>query len=268
MEQENAGKFIHVDGVGRLEQLKERGEKRVRAYVYPPMTLEQRICFRQTLNAAQEPFDPVSIIQDLRILAKERNLDIHNPDHIKTLVRDMPEKVRKHEKDVLELSRWHSDVIDVLGESYTENPKAIGLDQTRNPGRVLTAMARRHESTLKKLGGIQPVSKQLADMYFNRRFAEDGRSQEGIRIVVRCLKTLPEDHPAVLKFFANNMTCRELDRCAKETTPLEKGFIVSGCTNFINMLLGLNVSQLTEDDKNALRRTVAVLDSVISEVGD
>jgi len=265
---EHTGRFIHVDGFGRLEQLRERGEKRVRAYIYPPMTLEQRICFRQTLNAAQEPFDAVSIIQDLRTLAKERNLDIHNTEHIKTLVRDMPEKVRKHEKDILELSRWHTEVIDMLGESYSEHTRAIGLDQIRNLGRVLNVMISRHQDTLAKLGGVQAVSLQLTEMYLNRRFAENGRSQEGIRLVVRSLKTLPPDDSAILKFFNDDVTCRELDKVAMSDKPLEKGLIVAGCTNFINILLGLNANQLTEDDINALKRTATVLNSVLSEVGD
>lgn len=265
---EHAGQFIHVDGFGRLEQLRERGEKRVRAYVYPPMSLEQRICFRQTLNAAQEPFDAVSIILDLKILAKERNLDIHNVDHVKTLIRDMPDKVRKHAKDILELSRWQSDVIDMLGESYSTNTRAIGLDQIRSLGRVMNVMISRHEETLKKLGGVQALSSRLMHMYLSRRFAEDGRSQEGIRLVVRSLKTLQPDDPAILKFFENGVTCRELDKIAKAALPVEKGLVVAGCTNFINMLLNLNINRLTEDDSNALRRTATVLNSVLSEVSD
>lgn len=263
---EHAGRFIHVDGFGRLEQLKERGEKRVRAYIYPPMTLEQRICFRQTLNAAQEPFDAVSIIQDLRILAEERKLDINNSDHVKTLVRDLPEKVQKHEKDILELSRWHPDAIEALGESYGTNPKAIGVDQIRSLGRIMTEMMSRHQNTLKKLGGSLEFSKSIAQMYLDRRFAENGRSQEGIRVVIRCLKTLPTDEPSVLEFFENDMTITALDKAAKASIPNETGVVVAGCTNFINTLLNLNARRLTEEDKDALRRTALVLNGVLSEV--
>jgi len=263
---EHAGRFIHVDGYGRLEQLKERGEKKVRAYIYPPMTLEQRICFRQTLNAAQEPFDAVSIIQDLRILAKERKLDLNNPDHVKTLVRDLPEKVQKHEKDILELSRWHPDAIKDLGESYGTNPKAIGVDQIRSLGRIMTEMMSRHQGTLKKLGGSLEFSKLIAQMYLDRKFAENGRSQEGIRLVTRSLKTIPSDDPSVLEFFKNDMAINELDKIAKANTPNESGAVVTGCTNFINTLLNLNAKRLTEEDKDALRRTALVLNGVLSEV--
>jgi len=263
---EHAGRFIHVDGFGRLEQLKERGEKRVRAYIYPPMTLEQRICFRQTLNAAQEPFDAVSIIQDLRVLADERKLDLNNPDHVKTLVRDLPEKVQKHEKDILELSRWHPDAVRALGESYGTNPKAIGLDQIRSLGRIMTEMISRHQNSLKKLGGSLEFSKSVAQMYLDRKFAESGRSQEGIRVVIRCLKTLPSDDPSVLEFFENGMTIAALDKAAKANISNERGVVVAGCSSFINTLLNLNAKRLTDEDKDALRRTALVLNGVLSEV--
>lgn len=263
---EHAERFIHVDGFGRLEQLKERGEKQVHAYIYPPMTLEQRICFRQTLNAAQEPFDAVSIIQDLRTLAEERKLDINNADHVETLVRDLPEKVQKHRRDILELSRWHPDAIEALGESYGASPKSIGIDQIRSLGRIMTEMMSRHQETLRKLGGLQEFSKRLAQMYSDRRFAENGRSQDGIRVVIRSLKTLQPDDRSILNFFENGTTIRELEKAAKATTPNEEGSVVAGCTAFINVLLNLNTKRLTEDEINALKRTATVLNSVFSEV--
>lgn len=263
---EHAGRFIHVDGFGRLEQLRQRGEKQVRTYIYPPMTLEQRICFRQTLNAAQEPFDAVSIIQDLRTLAEERKLDINNADHLETLVRDLPEKVQKHKKDILELSRWHPDAIAAVGESYGASPKSIGLDQIRSLGRIMTEMMSRHQATLKKLGGLQEFSRLLAQMYLDRRFAEDGRSQQGIRSVVKSLKTLPSDDPSIPDFFENGTSINELEKAAKAVTPNEEGAVIAGCTNFINVLLNLNTKRLTEDEINALKRTATVLNSVFSEV--
>ena len=263
---EHAGRFIHVDGFGRLEQLRQRGEKQVRTYIYPPMTLEQRICFRQTLNAAQEPFDAVSIIQDLRTLAGERKLDINNADHLETLVRDLPGKVQKHRRDIMELSRWHPDAIVALGESYDVSPKSIGIDQIRSLGRILTEMMSRHQETLKKLGGLQELSKRLSQMYLDRQFAEDGRSQQGIRVVVRSLKTLPSDHPSILNFFDNGTSINELEKSAKESQPNEEGAVVAGCTAFVNVLLNLNTKHLTEDQRNALRRTAMVLNGVLSEV--
>jgi len=263
---EHTGRYIQVDGFGRLEQLKQRGEKQVSAYIYPSMTLEQRICFRQTLNAAQEPFDAVSIIQDLRVLANERKLDINNADHVETLVRDLPEKVQKHKRDILELSRWHSEAIEALGESYGTNPKAIGIDQIRNLGKIITEMMSRHRETLEKLGGSLEFSRLLAQMYLERKFAENGRSQDGIRVVTRCLKILPPDDPKVYEFFADGTNIRELDKAVKATIANEEGVVVNGCAAFINVLLNLNTKRLTEDERNALRRTAMVLNGVISEV--
>lgn len=263
---EHTGRFIHVDGFGRLEHLRQRGKKQVRAYIYPPMTLEQRICFRQTLNAAQEPFDAVSIIQDLRLLAKERKLDIKNADHLETLARDLPEKVQKHKRDILELSRWHPDAIEALGESYGPSPSSIGMDQIRSLGRIMTEMMSRHQETLEKLGGLQEFSKRLAQMYLDRRFAENGRSQQGIRAIIKSLKTLQPDDRSIINFFESGTTIEELEKAAKVTTPNEEGVVVAGCTNFINVLLNLNTKRLTEDEINALKRTAMVLNSVFSEV--
>lgn len=264
--QDHEGRFIQIDGFGRLEHLKQRGERRVKAYIYPPMTLEQRICFRQTLNAAQEPFDAVSIIQDLRTLAEERKLDINNAEHVETLVRDLPAKVQKHKRDILELSRWHPEAVAVLGENYGESGQNIGIDQIRSLGRIMTEMLSRHQHTLEKLGGLQEFSRLLAQMYLDRRFAENGRSQEGIRIVQRCMKILPSEDKHILEFFQNGMTIKELDKAAMAARPNEEGAVLVGCTNLINMLLELNTKRLTEDEVNALRRTATVLNSVLSEV--
>ena len=122
------GKYVHVDGFGRLTMLRAKGVKTVNAIVYPSMTLEQRICLRQTLNAAQEPFDPVSIIHDLRLLAKERGLSLHNRANIRALVRDLPARVQSRENDLVNLSRWHPDVITRMGEQSGSQQEVTGLD--------------------------------------------------------------------------------------------------------------------------------------------
>jgi hypothetical protein len=260
-------RYIHIDGYGRLEHIKERGEKQVRAYVFPHMNLEQRICFRETLNAAQEPFDAASIIHDLRLLAQERDLNIYNSEHVETLVRDLPERVQKHKKDIIELSRWHPDVIKIIGESYDEDPKSIGLDQVRGLGRIMTVMDKNHPSTLKKLGGLQKLSKQLAQMYLDRRFSENGKSQQGIRTVTKSLKMLKSDDPYILKFFETGLSISDLGKTAKETTPNERGIVLDSCTRFFNILANLNTKLLTEEEKIILQRTSKVLNDVLSEVG-
>ena len=263
---EHPGRYIHIDGYGRLQQLIERGEKQVRAYVFPHMNLEQRICFRETLNAAQEPFDAASIIHDLRQLAQERGLSIYNSEHVETLVRDLPERVQKHKRDIIELSRWHPDVIEKIGESYDEDPKNIGLDQVRGLGRIMTVMDKNHPNTLKNLGGLQELSKQLVQMYLDRRFSENGKSQQGIRNVTKSLKMLKSDDPYILKFFETGLSISDLEKTAKESTPNEKGIVLDGCTRFFNILANLNTKLLTEDEITALKRTNSVLHSVLSEV--
>ena len=263
---EHAGRFIHIDGFGRLEHLRQRGEKKVRAYIYPSMNLEQRICFRETLNAAQEPFDAASIIQDLRTLAGERGLDIHNTEHVETLVRDLPEKVRNRKRDILILSSWHPDAIDKIGESYNTDRESIGLDQVRGLGRIMAVTEKRHPDTFKKLGGLQELSKKLVQFFLDERFSGNGKSQQGIRAVVRSLKKIQPDDLNILKFFEDKISVRELEQAAEESVPNEQDIVLDGCTKFAKVLLGLNIKLLTEDEAAALKRTATVLDSVLSEV--
>jgi hypothetical protein len=265
---EHKGRFIQVDGLGRLDHLKQRGEKKVRAYIYPPMTLEQRICFRETLNAAQEPFDAASIIQDLRKLAEERGLDIRNEEHVETLVRDLPEKVRNRKKDILILSSWHPDAIAKIGENYGTDRESIGLDQVKGLGRIMAVVEERHENTLKKVGGLQELSKRLVQFFLDGRFSEDGKSQQGIRAVVRSLKKIQPDDPNILKFFEDKISIGELEQASKESLPNEKGIVLTSCADFIKILLSLNTKLLTADEKAILKRTASVLNDVLSEVSD
>ena len=262
---EHANRYTHVDGFGRIEEAIGRGDKKIRAYVYPSMTLEQRICFRQTLNAAQEPFDTVSIVEDLRILAKERGADLTNPEQVKTLVRDLPEKVQNHKDKIIELARWSPDVLPLIGETYGPNPTKIGTDKIKEMGKILDKMEERHSDTLKKLGGTQALSKTLAKMYLGKKFTEEGKSQQGIRNVAKSLKALPADDKVILSYFSNGAKVTELHKAAKEATPNESGTVLSGCEAFVKVLLNVNTKLLTKEDMAALKRTQAVLNSVLSE---
>ena len=185
-------KYIHIDGYGRLGILRAKGVKEVKAIVYPSMNLEQRICFRQTLNAAQEPFDPVSIIQDLRLLATERGLSLQSRADIKALVRDLPARVQAREKDLLVLARWHSDIVEQMGEQRGIDQEAIGLDQLRSLDRLLSSIVKNHPAIAEKKGGLLEVSKILGQCFHNQRFADGMRSQEGIRKASKAVKVLRE----------------------------------------------------------------------------
>lgn len=261
---ERSGKFIHVDGFGRLSEAKARGQRQVNAIVYPSLTLEQRICLRQTLNAAQEAFDAVSIIRDLQELALQRGLDVTNPEHVKTLVRDLPEKVRKHEKDLIMLSRLHPTAIEAMGESYKKEGQTIGVDKFRGMSRVLATMEDRHPKTLEKLGGQRELSLKLSKMYLDRKFSEGTRSQEAIRQVAHALKELPEDDKTVLEFFQKEKSYSELPLLTgKQNAGTSGPSLSEACQALIRILLDLDPKSLALRDRRTLERTDAVLHEVL-----
>lgn len=260
---EKPGRYIHVDGFGRLSETKARGDRQISAIIYPYLTLEQRICLRQTLNAAQEAFDAVSIIRDLQELARERNLDLTNPQHVKTLVRDMPEKVRKHEKDLVMLARLHPTAIEALGESYKKDGQAIGLDKFRGMSRVLSTMEERHPKTVEKLGGARELSLKLSKMYLDRKFSEGSRSQEAIRQVAHALKELPEEDPAVTDFFKKEKVYSELPFLTGKRGNAGGPSLTVACQTLISILLDVDADSLTATELRTLQRTDTVLHEVL-----
>ena len=259
---DDPSRFIHVDGFGRLEELRARGEKQVKAIVYPPLTLEQRICLRQTLNAAQEPFDVVSIIRDLQELARERGLDVRNSEQVKTLVRDMPDKVRKRIKDLEALARWDASAVQSMGESYGTPSDAIGMDKLRQLTGILDAVGACHPKVLEKAGGEMGLSTKLAGMYLSGKFSQGSRSQEAIRKVKKALLNMPNDDPLVVKFFDDELDHNVLLPFAEKTQQAEN--VVKGCEQFAGLLLRVDVKSLTQAERSALRRTLAVLQEVLS----
>ncbi len=267
------GYYIHVDGFGRLDESKARGFKKISAIVYPPMTLEQRILFRQTLNAAQEPFDATSIITDLWELAKQRNLDISNPEHIKILVRDLPAKVRKHEKDLLILARWHPNAVTLLGESYAVNGETIGIDKFRELDSVVTAIEKNHPKTLTKLGGRPGITLKLASMYVKKKFSDGSRSQDSIRKVARTFKALKQDDASIADFLNKEKSISELpeieDKPAENNSPLlfdtilGKENLIETCKTLTKILLETDSESLKVNERRVLSRTATVLNQVL-----
>lgn len=257
------GKYLHIDGFGRLSEAKARGQRQVSAIVYPSLTLEQRICLRQTLNAAQESFDAVSIIHDLQELASERGLDVTNAEHVKTLVRDLPEKVRKHEKDLIMLSRLHPTAIEAMGESYKQDGQTIGIDKFRGMSRILATMEERHPKTLDKLGGSRELSLKLSKMYMDRKFSDGTRSQEAIRQVAHSLKELPEEDRIVGEFFQKEKTYSELPLLTGKRKVGTAPSLSEACQALIAILLDIDPKALTLRDRRMLERTDAVLHEVL-----
>jgi hypothetical protein len=90
------GRYLLVDGHGRGDEARRSQKKKVRVIIYPPLTLEQRICLREVLNAAQEPFDPPLVLKDLQLLANERGLSIRNSnDLVVNAIREQHPKVAR-----------------------------------------------------------------------------------------------------------------------------------------------------------------------------
>ena len=259
---DNSGRYIHIDGFGRMAEARARGQKKIRAIVFRAMTLEERICLRQTLGAAQEPFDAASIIRDLQQLAKERNLDISDPEQIKTLVPDLPEKVRKHERDLVMLSHWHPSAIEALGETYSKNGQAIGLDKIRGMDRILRVLEKRHPNTVAKLGGSLEVSLRLAKMYLAKKFSEGARSQEAVRKVAKTFEAMPQDDPAVFDFVSKQCSHSELPLITSAVGSDDKQ-LIAACKQLTSLLLEVPSEALTPGARRALQRTDAVLDEVL-----
>ena len=271
--QDEDGKYIHVDGYGRLGMLRAKGVKEVKAIIYPPMNLEQRICFRQTLNAAQEPFDPVSIIHDLKLLADERGLSLQNRADIKALVRDLPARVQTREKDLLILARWHPDIVERMGEQHEPEQEVIGLDQLRSLDRLLSLVSKEHPEIAEKKGGSLEVSRILGQCFHDQRFADGMRSQEGIRKAIKAVKALPGNHAAVEEFLSGDIGLRALIRQSEECSEEEKPpternpSIMEACQALAALLIGIDASGLSEVEHRALERTRWVLESVIPSQG-
>lgn len=275
--------YIHIDGFGRLSEAKARGQREIDAIVYAPLNTEQRICLRQTLNAAQEPFDAVSIIHDLRELAKERHLDITNPEHIKTLVRDMPERVRRYEADLIMLARVHPLALQAIGESYRKDGKTIGLDKFREVARILKTMEDRHPDTVRQIGGAQELSLKLSKMYLDKKFSGGTRSQDAFRRVATALqKTLPPDDPSIAEFFVKEQSYADLMAVAEmhsdgagvkgsSTGAASSSYVnltrnspvIDACDAFERVLNTIDLKALTHAETLRLDRTGSVLRRVL-----
>ncbi|MBA4179034.1 MAG: hypothetical protein C0506_00445 [Anaerolinea sp.] len=246
---DDPARYIHVDGFGRYKQAQGRGARRIRAIVYPPLTLEQRICLRQTLNAAQEPFDVASIIKDLQALALERSLDLRDSTQIKLLVRDLPDKVQKREQDLVVLARWHPDAVKRIGESYGRRgpESAMGMDKVKELTKIMDIIATKHPEVAIELGGDMAVSERLFALYNADAFSRHGRSQEGIRAAADALRDLQSNDRRVREFLAGT-----LDLTAAGN-PRPIGNLVKLCQEVNNLLLTKDPSSLTETECRALR---------------
>ena len=255
------GVCVINDGHGRYRQAKARGQEKMWVIIYPPLTLEQRILLRETLGAAQEPFDPVSVMLDLQLLASKRGLDLHNVADVEDLLRTLPEKVQRYRKDLLMLTRW--DAV-VLGESYKKDSSTLGLDKVRELTRVVDAVAKQHPDVYKDLGGDQGVTKKLARMYLDKKFSTGARSQESIRKVASAVRELESDDPLVKRFFNDELDYAVLTPYAKTRAsaagPRELREV---CQELAGLLVGADPSDLNDGERRSLAALQALIDGLL-----
>ena len=259
------GLHIVIDGHGRLHQANERGQETIEAFVYPAMDLERRICLRQTLGAAQEGFDPASVIADLRLLAGARNLDIQNPSHVKTLIRDLPAKVQQRERDLLTLARWDSEMVGKVGEASTAGAGTIGLDKVKGLTGIVDEVKKHHPVLYASLGGDKGLTKKLGTMYLEQKFSQGTRSQEAIRRVKAGIAELSENNPTVQSFFDHELPYQTIAQFApaKQT---RKNDLVAACEALVQILVKADPSSLGDDELRILRRTNLQINGILEEV--
>ncbi|MSQ34139.1 MAG: hypothetical protein EXR60_06985 [Dehalococcoidia bacterium] len=253
--------YVICDGHGRQRQAKARGQAQIWAIIYPVLNLEQRICLRQTLGAAQEPFDAVSVMKGLELLAKQRGLNPHDEADVEVLLRDLPEKVQKYKKDVLMLTRWDLDSAALLGESYKKNSNVIGLDKVRDLTKIVDAVADRHPLLYTEMGGDQGMTKRLAKMYVGKKFSTASRSQEAIRKVASAVKELDQDDPLVKRFFVEELDHAMLTPYAKTRAAAPRD-IRELCQELARLLVVANPAELDEGE----RRGLAALNTLIGSL--
>ena len=229
------------------------------------MDLEQRICLRQTLGAAQEAFDPASVIADLKLLAKARNLDIENPSHVKTLLRDLPMKVQQRQRDLLTLARWDSQMVEKVGEASTAGAGTIGLDKVKGLTRVVDAVKKHHSGLYDRLGGDKGLTKKLGTMYLDQKFSQGTRSQEAIRRVTAGITEAPENDPTVQSYFDHELSYETMARSAPAKTGTND--IASACEALVRLLVKADAGNLGDDEVRILKRTNLQISGILEEVG-
>jgi hypothetical protein len=262
-----AGRYIAIDGHGRLDELRRRGRKKVRAIVFAALSLEQRICLREVLNAAQEPFDTPLVLRDLGLLAEERGLDIRNNNDLESLLADLPESIRKHRAKLKLLAKWPLEVADKIGVDDNDDAGVIGLDKVKELNGLVSAIQRNHPETALAFSGDR-LYKQVLKLYFDGKFRDGRRSQDTIRDARRLLKKLPQDHIAGKKFIKGTVDFSEFKAEAEPSVQDRSGKhgVVGLCKELAALLTDVDAANLTADERRSLKRTADLASQVLAEV--
>ena len=264
--QGEAGRYLIVDGHGRRDEAKRRGVKRMRAIIFPPLTLEQRICLRQVLNAAQEPFDTPLVLRDIHLLARERGLDIRNEHDLESLLSDFPMRIRKHKDKLKILAKWPAEVADRIGVDDDDKAGVIGFDKVKELNTLVNGVQRSHPETSKAFPG-EKLYKQVLKLYFDGKFRDGRRSQDTIRDARALLRKLPENHAAADKFINGALEFNEFKAEAERNIPERsaKQGLVEVCKELTSLLTDADVRNLTAVERRALKRTADLASQVLSE---
>jgi len=261
-----SGRFVAIDGHGRRDELLRRGVEKVMAIIFPPLTLEKRICLRQVLNAAQEAFDTPLVLRDLHLLAKERGLDIRNKDDLESLLADLPPKIRRQREKLELLAKWPLDVADKISVDNDVEAGVVGFDKVKELNGLVSAVQRNHPGTAKTFAGDK-LYQQALQLYFNGSFS-GRRSQDTIRDARRLLKKLPQDDPVAKKFVNGTIDFSEFQAQAEPKVvdrPGRQG-VVAICKDLNVLLTDIDPQRLTAAEVRSLERTVELVSKVLSEV--
>jgi hypothetical protein len=261
------GRFITVDGHGRGDEARRRGFKRVRALIFPKLNLEQRICLRETLNAAQAPFDMPLVLKDLQLLARERGLDVRNEKHLHALLCDLPASVRKHEDKLKLLAKWPADIGGKIGVDDDDDAGVVGYDKVKELDSLVNTVRRGHPEASAKYPEEQ-LYRQVLRMYFDGAFRDGRRSQDTIRDARKLIKKLPQDHSLVAKFLKGGLPYSEF---AAEALPnihesAEQKDLTPLCKQLNSLLTDIDAHNLTAAERRSLKRTADLVSQVLIEI--
>ncbi len=272
---DGSGHFLLIDGHGRFDEAKKRGEKKIKCIIFPPLTVEQRIILRQVLNAAQEPFDAPLILRDLQTLAKERNLDIRNNDaDMDALLADFPESFATEKKKLRVLAAWPEDIADKISIDVNkkgedgEEQGVIGYAKI-NQLNVLLNKLKNHHPTIAAHYPGQKLHRQLLKLYFDNVFRDGGRSQEGISNANKAIYHSQTDDPLISDFLKGGMKVGEfVDKAEAKRRLREKSEspLVKLCNELKGILSGVYPPDLGQKEKFALKSTNTVISEVLAEI--
>jgi hypothetical protein len=252
-------RYMLIDGHGRFHEAKRRGLKTISAKVFPQMTDEQRILARQVLGAAQEPFDTVLVLKDLLRLAQVRGLDFRDDKNRQTLLRDLPEGVRKHESKLKVLAKWPTDAWEKISVDESDEDGVLGFDKLKELDGLVDAIKNRHEEAAAQYEG-EKLYRQILKLYTTGAFRDGGiRSQEAIRHMKTVLKKLPANYGPVRAFLAGRIKYRQFADEAESEIPNEEKKLDKLCKSMNSILTDLDPDSLSPAERRSLKMTLTML---------